>query len=86
MTAMPINDEGAKLRILSEGQPFYVIKHMDKEYIEILLSGRATVMHTDWLHASWWTSREEAQGEIAESVRHIYTVHEIQIREEKIEQ
>jgi len=86
MRSMPVNDEAGKLRILSAGEPFYVIKHRDAEYIEILLSGRATVMHTDWLHASWWTTREDAQREIAESVRHIYTVHEIQIREEKIEQ
>lgn len=86
MRSMPVNDEGAKLRMLSEGQPFYVIKHRDTEYIEIPLSGRATVMHTDWLHASWWTSREEALSEIAESVRHIYTVHELRITEEKIEQ
>lgn len=85
MRMTSINDTAAKLRILSDGKPFYVIKLRDTEYIETLLSGQATVMHTDWLHDSWWMTESEARAEIAESVRHIYTVHKISVSEEKIQ-
>ena len=77
-----------KRQWISKGDPIFVIKHNDEEYIEpVIMPGKtscACFMHNSWLDAAWYESEEEARSQIAPSVSNLYKVHKITITEEEL--
>lgn len=86
------NREDIKFKMLAANPAeIYVMTHRKAdggiEYVVINDFGivKATSFYDNWLEATWFESVEEAEGQIADKVRNLYSVEKIIISREPLE-
>ena len=86
------NREDVKLKMLaSNPAEIYVMTHQKAdggiEYAVINDFGifKATSFYENWMEATWFKSREEAESQIADGARNVYSVEHIRISRENLE-
>ena len=86
------NREAIKFKMLaSNPAEIYVMTHRKAdggiEYVVINDFGifKATSFYDNWLEATWFESREEAESQIADGARNVYSVERIRISRENLE-
>ena len=85
---MRIQRYDEKFAILKKKQPFYVIMYVGEinygEYVETPPSNMWTIMHSDWMDATWFDDESQAREEIADRSKHLYHVIKITVNTEDI--
>lgn len=86
------NRENIKFKMLaSNPADIYVVTHATKEGgIEYVVFNdfkvfTAISMYENWMEATWFDSREEAESQIADGARNVYSVEHIRISRENLE-
>ena len=86
------NRENVKLKMLAANPAdIYVMTHQKAdggiEYVVINDFGiiKATSFYENWMEATWFKSREDAESQIADGARNVYSVERIRISRENLE-
>ncbi len=86
------NREDIKFKMLAKNPAeIYVMTHRKAdggiEYVVINVFGifKVTSFYDNWLEATWFESREEAESQIADGVRNVYSVEQIKVSRNNLE-
>lgn len=86
------NREDIKFKMLAANPAeIYVMTHRKAdggiEYVVIndFRIFKATSFYDNWLEATWFESSEEAESQIADSARNVYSVEQIRVSRENLE-
>jgi len=86
------NRENIKFKMLAANPAdIYVMTHRKSdggiEYVVLNDFGifKATSFYENWMEATWFESREEAESQIADGVRNVYSVEHIRVSRNNLE-